>query len=84
MLQGRVRLVDVAAAAGVSKSVASRALADAPDIARTTRDRVHHVAQALGYHPSLRARLLGRRHGTGGARVIATWRCSYPSWRTRA
>jgi len=63
----RVRLVDVAAAAGVSKSVASRALAGAPDIAETTKTRVRHVAQDLGYHASQRARWLGRRNGAARA-----------------
>jgi LacI family transcriptional regulator len=58
-----VRLVDVATAAGVSKSVASRALAGAPDIAEGTKDRVRQVAQEMGYHASMRARLLGRRTG---------------------
>jgi LacI family transcriptional regulator len=61
---GRARLVDVAAAAGVSKSVASRALAGAPDIAVATKDRVRRAAETLGYHPSRRARLLGRRAGS--------------------
>jgi DNA-binding LacI/PurR family transcriptional regulator len=59
----RVRLVDVAAAAGVSKSVASRALAGAPDIAESTKERVRHHALKLGYHASQRARWLGRRNG---------------------
>jgi LacI family transcriptional regulator len=59
----RVRLVDVASAAGVSKSVASRALANAPDIGEATKTRVQHVARELGYHASRRARSLSRRNG---------------------
>ncbi|HEX2037408.1 MAG TPA: LacI family DNA-binding transcriptional regulator [Chloroflexota bacterium] len=59
----RVRLVDVAAAAGVSKSVASRALADAPDIAQATKARIRGIAKELGYRASWRARSLGRRNG---------------------
>jgi LacI family transcriptional regulator len=60
---GRVRLIDVASAAGVSKSVASRALAGAPDIAESTKDRVRQMAREMGYHASVRARLLGQRNG---------------------
>ncbi len=68
---GRARLVEVAAAAGVSKSVASRALADAPDIAQATKERVRRAAAQLGYHPSRRARLLGRRTGARAAPPVA-------------
>jgi LacI family transcriptional regulator len=56
-------LVDVAAAAGVSKSVASRALAGAADISDSTKARVRLVAQQMGYHASVRARSLGQRSG---------------------
>jgi LacI family transcriptional regulator len=59
----RTRLLDVAAAAGVSKSVASRALAGAPDIAEATKARVRAVALDLGYHASVRARRLTQRAG---------------------
>ena len=62
-VRGRVRLLDVAAAAGVSKSVASRALAGAPDIAEGTKDRVRRAAHELGFRASVRARLLTRRSG---------------------
>jgi LacI family transcriptional regulator len=65
---GRAKLLDVATAAGVSKSVASRALAGAPDIAAQTKARVRRVAQELGYRASVRARLLTQR---GGAVVHA-------------
>ena len=68
---GRARLVDVAAQAGVSKSVASRALAGATDIAEGTKLRVKQAAEALGYHPSRRARLLGRRNGGRPAQAVA-------------
>jgi LacI family transcriptional regulator len=61
--RGRVRLLDVAAAAGVSKSVASRALAGAPDIAEGTKDRVRRAAHELGFRASVRARLLTQRSG---------------------
>lgn len=62
--RGRVRLLDVAAAAGVSKSVASRALAGAPDIADGTKDRVRRAAKELGFRASVRARLLTQRSGS--------------------
>ncbi|MBI3973416.1 MAG: LacI family DNA-binding transcriptional regulator [Chloroflexi bacterium] len=54
----RVRLSDVARAAGVSKTVASRGLAGYPDAAPATRERVRRVARELGYRASVRARLL--------------------------
>lgn len=54
----RVRLSDVARAAGVSKTVASRGLAGYPDVSPATRERVRQVARALGYRASVRARLL--------------------------
>jgi LacI family transcriptional regulator len=68
---GRARLVDVAAIAGVSKSVASRALAGAGDIAEATKARVRRAADSLGYRPSRRARLLGRRNGARPGPVVA-------------
>jgi DNA-binding LacI/PurR family transcriptional regulator len=70
-LKGRARLVDVAAQAGVSKSVASRALAGAADIAEATKQRVRDAAESLGYHPSRRARQLGRRNGGRPAQAVA-------------
>jgi LacI family transcriptional regulator len=54
----RARLVDVARAAGVSVSVASRALGGYPEVAPATRDRVRRAAVALGYRASWRARAL--------------------------
>src|SRR5687768_14092251 len=68
---GRARLVDVAAKSGVSKSVASRALAGAPDIADATKIRVKRAAEALGDHPNRRARLLGRRNGGRPTQAVA-------------
>jgi LacI family transcriptional regulator len=67
----RARLVDVAALAGVSKSVASRALAGAGDIAEATKARVRRAAESLGYRPSRRARLLGRRNGARPGPAVA-------------
>jgi len=58
---------DVARLAGVSVSTVSRALADAPQVSATTRDRVAEVAAQLGYHPNTMARglRLGRTHVLG-------------------
>lgn len=49
-------LKDVALAAGVSVSTASRALAGKDSISTATRQRVQRAAQALNYHPNIQAR----------------------------
>src|SRR5688500_3816453 len=54
----RAKLIDVARAAQVSVSVASRALGGYSDVAEATRERVRLAAAALGYRPSWRARAL--------------------------
>ncbi len=54
----RTTLRDVAAAAGVSVSTASRALADNPAIAADTRARVRSCAEELNYRPNAQARAL--------------------------
>ena len=54
----RARLIDVARSAGVSVSVASRALGGYPEVAQATRERVRRAAAALGYRASWRARAL--------------------------
>lgn len=56
----RVRLQDVAARAGVSKSVASRVLNGDPSLSARveTRERVLETARALGYRPDPVARAL--------------------------
>lgn len=56
----RATLLDVARAAGVSKTVASRALAGYADVAPATRTRIEAQAQTLGYHASALARALAR------------------------
>lgn len=58
MIARRVSLQDVASAAGVSKGLASRALADYPEVAADTRERVGSLARAMGYRASARARAL--------------------------
>lgn len=57
-VRARVKLRDVAAAAGVSESAASRALGGYPDVAAATRERVERVAREMGYRASSRARSL--------------------------
>lgn len=54
----RTTLRDVAAAAGVSVSTASRALAGNPAIAPATRERVRACAEELNYRPNAQARAL--------------------------
>ena len=61
-LRRRVLLRDVAEAAHVSKSTASRALADHPRISRATRQAVQAAAADLEYVPNAAARSLRRRH----------------------
>jgi len=61
---------DVAALAGVSKSVVSRALGGEYGVAATTRARVEHAAEQLGYVPNAHARgMSARRSHTLGVFV---------------
>ncbi|MFH9689243.1 LacI family DNA-binding transcriptional regulator [Streptomyces sp. NPDC021019] len=64
MTSRTVTLLDVARAAGVSKSTVSDALQGSGRVAEATRDRVRTVAEALGYRPNSAARHL-RRASTG-------------------
>ncbi|SCK32113.1 transcriptional regulator, LacI family [Streptomyces sp. ScaeMP-e48] len=59
-----VTLLDVARAAGVSKSTVSDALQGSGRVAKATRERVRAVAEELGYRPNSAARRL-RRSSTG-------------------
>ncbi|MCK0118349.1 LacI family transcriptional regulator [Isoptericola sp. S6320L] len=54
----RPTLLDVAAAAGVSKSLVSLALRGDAGVSERTRERILVVADQLGYRPSLTARTL--------------------------
>lgn len=54
----RTTLKDVAEAAGVAISTASRALADSPVVAEDTKERVRRMAASLGYRPNAQARAL--------------------------
>lgn len=60
-----VTLADVAAAAGVSVSAVSMALADHPRIGTKTKEQIHTLAQQLGYVSNSAARSLrSQRSGT--------------------
>lgn len=63
-------LADVARAAGVSVSTASRALAGAAVVATATRERVRRAAVELGYEPNLAARQLVTGQGQAIALVL--------------
>jgi len=56
--QRRPTLMDVAAAAGVSRALVSIVMRGAPGAAETTRQKVLDAARELGYRPDSRARLL--------------------------
>lgn len=57
----RPTLADVAAAAGVSRATASRALSDNPNVNDATRERVWVAAKALAFEPNHTARSLRTR-----------------------
>ena len=48
----RATILDVAAAAGVSRQTVTRAMNDMPGISASTRERVQRLAAELGYSPS--------------------------------
>jgi len=54
-------MADVAARAGVSRALVSIVFRDEPGASDDTRSRVREVAEAIGYRPDQRARLLSRR-----------------------
>lgn len=55
---GTTTIADVAAAAGVSRSTASRALNDSPRISEKTKRLVRQVADSIGFVPNAQARAL--------------------------
>ncbi len=65
----RPTLADVAAAAGVSRATASRALGDSPNVSAPTRERVWAAAQRLSFEPNFLARSL-RRGSTMAVGVV--------------
>ncbi|GAB3032970.1 LacI family DNA-binding transcriptional regulator [Oleiagrimonas citrea] len=58
----RVRLEDVARAAGVSPKTVSRVLNDEANVRESTRERVRAVVAELNYRPHLSARSLASNH----------------------
>ncbi|MDQ7989342.1 MAG: LacI family DNA-binding transcriptional regulator [Candidatus Dactylopiibacterium sp.] len=58
--KSRVRLVDVAAAAQVSKQTVSRVVNGSRDVSQETREHVLEVIARMGYRPSVSARTLCR------------------------
>ena len=62
-----VTLADVAEAAGVSRSTASRALNDSPRISDATKQRISEIAARIGFVPNAQARALA----VGRAETIA-------------
>lgn len=57
----RVSIKDVARAAGVAYSTVSRALNDNPRISKETRDRIHRLAEEMGYTANAVAKSLQMR-----------------------
>ncbi len=65
--RSRVRIYDVANAAGVSIATASKALNDTGRMAEDTRERVKRIASELGFRPNAMARaLISKRSFTIG------------------
>jgi LacI family transcriptional regulator len=65
----RPKLADVAAAAGVSRTTASRALAGGPNVSAAARARVWEAAERLRFQPDHLARSL-RRGSTMGIGIV--------------
>jgi DNA-binding LacI/PurR family transcriptional regulator len=67
-----VTLQDIADRAGCSRNTASLAMRDSPRISQATREKIHAIAEQLGYIPNLAARhLIARRSGMIGLYVRA-------------
>ncbi|WP_318199614.1 LacI family DNA-binding transcriptional regulator [Streptomyces sp. SCL15-4] len=64
-------LEEVAGLAGVSRSVASRVLNNAPHVSRAKRDAVERAVRRLGYVPHSTARALATRQTGAAALVVA-------------
>ncbi len=74
----RVTILDVAAAAGVSRQTVTRAMNDMGDISESTRRKVLEAAERLGYRPSRQARSLVTRHKTHAlGLMVASFRNPY-------
>lgn len=68
MQNARPKLEDVARAAGVSRTAASRAINGQPGTTDAVRQRVRGVAAELGFHPNAAARALAGRRSEDGRR----------------
>ncbi len=77
---GRVRIGDVANAAGVSVATVSKALNGRSDVSENTRARVQQVAERLGFRPNQLARSLptGRSFSVGLLTTDSFGRFSIP------
>ncbi|MGJ5752014.1 LacI family transcriptional regulator [Streptomyces puniciscabiei] len=64
-------LDEVAERAGVSRSVASRVLNDAPHVSRAKREAVERAVRQLGYVPNPAARALATRQTGAAALIVA-------------
>lgn len=67
----RPTLDEVAERAGVSRSVASRALNNAPHVSRAKREAVARAVRQLGYVPDPTARALATRQSGAAALVVS-------------
>ncbi|MDE6125660.1 MAG: LacI family transcriptional regulator [Muribaculaceae bacterium] len=66
-MSNHTTIKDIARALGISTSTVSRALSDAWDVKRETREQVLAMAKKLRYHPNLNAKnLQNKRTGTIG------------------
>ena len=77
----RATILDVAAAAGVSRQTVTRAMNDMPGIKQETRERVQELARELGYTPSRYAKGLvqGARTSVGSPSPTSPTLTSRPS-----
>lgn len=70
MTRQRLTIHDVAKAAGVSIGTVSLAMADHPDVAEATKERVRKAASELSYSPSAVGRALQARRTNSVALVV--------------
>lgn len=61
-MNNHVTIKDIARELGISTSTVSRALSDAWDVKRETRDKVLAMAKKLNYRPNLNAKNLQNKH----------------------
>lgn len=85
MRDSRIRMEDVAGAAGVSASTVSRALRGDPRIPPERRRAIFEVAERLGYqpHPLVQALMTQRRTGRAGGGEVLAVITDYPGDRWR-